>query len=147
MSLPRGHAFATVLLLSASLSAAVAGAWLAFFRAPSYEEPDLPPAYAGRANPLAGDSAAAAEGARLFREKSCTACHGAHADGRGPSARGLNPAPADLAAGTLQKNHSDAWFYWRISEGKHGTAMPRWDGVLEERQRWAIVSYIRSLEK
>ncbi len=41
--------------------------------------------------------------------------------------------------------HSDAYLYYRISEGKPGTAMPSFHGALAEPERWALVAYLRSL--
>jgi mono/diheme cytochrome c family protein len=41
--------------------------------------------------------------------------------------------------------HSDAYLFYRVSEGKAGTAMPAFRGALDEQERWALVSYLRSL--
>lgn len=147
MSLPRGHALLTTAILIAALLALAAGVVVWRFHARRPLEPELPETLQSLENPLASDPAAPEQGKRLFLNKGCTACHGAHADGRGPSAPGLNPPPADFVSGKVLEQHSDAYLYWRISEGKHGTAMPRWDGVLDERERWEVVSFLRSLEK
>ena len=104
----------------------------------------LPHAYAGRANPRAGDPAAAAVGAVLFQDN-CASCHGTHADGHGAAAVGLVPPPANLETGEVVPRHSDAYLYYRISEGKPGTAMPSFHGALGESERWALVAYLRSL--
>ena len=146
MSHPRGHTLLTTAIIITALAALAAG--VVIWRLPSRRpiEPELPAAYRELENPLAADPAAPENGMRLFLGKGCAACHGAHADGQGPAARGLSPAPANFAAGKVLHDHSDAYLYWRITEGKHGTAMPRWDGVLEEKERWEIVSFLRSLE-
>ncbi|MEK7466159.1 MAG: cytochrome c [Planctomycetota bacterium] len=146
MSHPRGHTLLTTAIIVTALAALVAGVvvWRLQSRRPL--EPDLPAAYRSLENPYAIDATARDRGMRLYLNKGCAACHGAHADGKGPAARGLTPAPADFTAGKILHDHSDAWLYWRISEGKHGTAMPRWDGVLEEKERWEIVGFLRSLE-
>ncbi|MCA9982344.1 MAG: cytochrome c, partial [Anaerolineales bacterium] len=41
----------------------------------------------------------------------------------------------------------DDFLYWRISEGGHEfeTAMPSWDGTLDEEARWDVINYIRAL--
>ena len=105
---------------------------------------DLPPAYAGRANPRAGEADTVAVGAALFKDE-CTSCHGPDADGRGPAATGLTPPPANLRGGDTLLRHSDAYLYYRLSEGKPGTAMPSFRGALDEAERWALVAYLRSL--
>jgi mono/diheme cytochrome c family protein len=105
---------------------------------------ELPRAYAGRANPRAGDPQAAAAGAVLFRDN-CASCHGEQADGHGAAAIGLVPPPANLETGDVVPRHSDAYLYYRISEGKPGTAMPSFHGALAEPERWALVAYLRSL--
>ena len=105
---------------------------------------DLPAPYERRANPRASDPTAVAAGAALFRDN-CTSCHGDGADGRGPAAPGLTPAPADLRGSRVIPEHSDAYLFYRVSEGKPGTAMPSFRGTLDEHERWALVSYLRSL--
>jgi len=143
MSLPRGHALVCALVVFAGGAAAVGIAvWRYEHR---YNEPELPEEYRGVANPLEDDHAARDAGARLF-SRNCAPCHGPDADGRGPAAPGLNPPPADFRGGPILRNHSDAFLYWRIAEGKHGTAMPQWDGVLTENERWEVIAFLRSLE-
>jgi mono/diheme cytochrome c family protein len=107
---------------------------------------ELPAAYAGRVNPRAADPVATASGAALFQDN-CTSCHGERADGRGPAAVGLTPPPADLRWGDVLARHSDAYLYYRLSEGKPGTAMPAFRGALDEQERWAVVAYLRSLRR
>lgn len=147
MSLPRGHVLFTTAILAAALAAVAAGilTWVIHGRRPA--EPDLPQDYRHLVNPLPQDGVTRNNGMRIFLNKGCAACHGAHADGRGPAAKKLTPAPADFATGTVLQEHSDAWLFWRISEGKHGTAMPRWDGVLTEKERWEVISFLRSLQE
>jgi mono/diheme cytochrome c family protein len=105
---------------------------------------DLPVAYSGKSNPHTGDPAAIAAGAVLFQEN-CASCHGARADGHGPAAVGLRPSPANFRDGDVLTRHSDAYLFFRVSEGKPGTAMPSFHGALAEDERWAVVAYLRSL--
>lgn len=105
---------------------------------------DLPPELQGRVNPRAHEPAAVAEGAALF-EGNCATCHGAAADGRGEAAPGLNPPPANLRDGDVLRQHSDAYLYYRLGVGKPGTAMPSFHGALDERERWAIIAFLRTL--
>ena len=86
------------------------------------------------ANPLAGNAAAIAEGASLFRAN-CSPCHGLGARGgaRGP----------DLTSGRWTHGGSDAEIFRTISSGVPGTQMPA--NGFEDSETWAIVAYLRSL--
>lgn len=105
---------------------------------------DLPAEYAGKANPRAGDATAIAAGAAIFQEN-CATCHGTQADGRGPASVGLSPSPANFRSGDVLARHSDAYLFFRVSEGKPGTAMPSFHGALADSERWAVIAYLRTL--
>jgi mono/diheme cytochrome c family protein len=102
----------------------------------------VPAEYAGKTNPLGTD--AAAEGAKVFHSN-CEMCHGPQGHGDGPAGGSLDPKPKNLA--TLQESAADEYLYWRISEGKPGTSMVAWKGILSEEQIWQVVSFIRTLKE
>ena len=134
----RGVAAAVVL-------AASVAAWLVVPRLAALRRgEDVPAPYAGRTNPRAGDPAAIAAGAALFQEN-CATCHGAQADGHGPAAVGLSPSPANFRSSDVLARHSDAYLFFRVSEGKPGTAMPSFHGSLADDERWAVIAYLRTL--
>lgn len=101
----------------------------------------VPAEYAGKTNPYGTE--AAVEGAKTF-QSSCEMCHGPEGHGDGPAGQSLDPMPKNLAV--LQKNASDDFLFWRISEGKPGTSMIAWNGILTEEQIWQTVSFIRTLK-
>ena len=101
----------------------------------------VPAEYAGKTNPLGADAAAAGEKAFLAN---CQMCHGPQGHGDGPAGGSLDPKPKNLAV--LQENAGDDYLFWRISEGKPGTSMVAWKGILTEEQIWQIVSFIRTLK-
>ena len=104
----------------------------------------VPAEFAGATNPFGADSAAAASaGAELF-EANCELCHGAQGHGDGIAGQSLEPKPKDLA--DLQVTVGDDFLFWRIHEGKPGTAMVAWNGILTDEQIWQIVSFIRTLK-
>ncbi len=74
----------------------------------------------------------------------CEACHGVTGLGDGPAGQALKPKPANLPA--LASQVGDDYLFWRISEGKPGTSMVGWAGVLNEEQIWQVVAYIRTLK-
>jgi mono/diheme cytochrome c family protein len=105
---------------------------------------DVPADFAGRRNPHAGDALAAQRGRELFLEN-CSPCHGDTGDGHGPAAVGLSPPPANLSSPDLVPQRSDAYLFYRMTQGKRGSAMPSFGHSLSEEERWAIVTYLRGL--
>lgn len=101
----------------------------------------VPAEYAGLNNPLGEDAAAA--GAQVFRAN-CEMCHGPQGHGDGPAGQSLDPKPRNLAS--IQSAAGDDFLFWRISEGKPGTSMVAWRGILTDEQIWQAVSFIRTLK-
>jgi mono/diheme cytochrome c family protein len=101
----------------------------------------VPAEYAGLANPLGID--AAGKGAEIFRSN-CEMCHGPQGHGDGPAGQSLSPRPRNLAE--LQTRAGDDFLFWRIREGKPGTSMVAWKGILSDEQIWQAVSFIRTLK-
>ncbi len=111
-----------------------------------YMRNGLPSDYAGKRNPLPATAENIQAGKQLF-EKKCARCHGVSGHGDGPDAKGLVPAPANLAAIRRMRMASDAYFYWTISEGgaQFNTEMPSWKGTLEESEIWKLILYLHEL--
>jgi mono/diheme cytochrome c family protein len=86
---------------------------------------------------------AAADGEKVFKAN-CASCHGNEGRGDGPASGSLNPKPKDLSV--LQKSVGDDYLFWRTNEGKPGTSMLPWRGVLSEEQIWQVVAFLRTLE-
>ena len=100
-----------------------------------------PAAEKAKKNPLSGVKAV--EQGKKVAEVNCASCHGAGGKGDGAAAVALNPKPADWTSVRVQ-GESDGEIFWKISTGRG--AMPPWKH-LPETDRWAVVSYIRSLKK
>jgi mono/diheme cytochrome c family protein len=100
-----------------------------------------PVAEKGKKNPLASDSKAIEQGAKLA-QTNCVSCHGAKGKGDGVAAAALNPKPADWTSKRV-KDETDGELFWKISNGRG--AMPPWKH-LPENDRWALIRYIRSLK-
>ncbi len=103
--------------------------------------PPVPTEYAGLKNPLGAEAATA--GAQLF-QTNCEMCHGPQGHGDGPAGQALDPKPRNLAA--LQPKVGDDFLFWRIREGKPGTSMVAWKGILTDEQIWQIIAFIRTLK-
>ncbi|HJQ14121.1 MAG TPA: cytochrome c [Anaerolineales bacterium] len=101
----------------------------------------VPAEYAGLSNPLGAEAADA--GAEVFRTN-CAMCHGPQGHGDGPAGQSLVPKPRNLAS--IQAAAGDDFLFWRIREGKPGTSMVAWKGILTDEQIWQAVSFIRTLK-
>jgi mono/diheme cytochrome c family protein len=128
-----------MLVLTACSGSAPAGS--------STQRPTPPADYASKTNPLAGNADAVAKGKDQYSAL-CLACHGEKGLGDGPAGAALSPKPANLQ--TAAKETSDAFLFWRISEGgamdPFKSSMPAQKGVLKEEQIWQMVSYIKTLK-
>ena len=119
-------AVATVAVLGLAGSASAQGAW------------EAPPAEKAKKSP--GGNAASG---KKLAETNCVSCHGNSGKGDGPAAAALNPKPADWTSAKVQ-GESDGSLFWKISNGRG--PMPPWKH-LSEKDRWDLVSYVKSLKK
>lgn len=110
------------------------------------KNPDPPEAFAGLVNPFTDDSQAIAKGDALY-QANCSSCHGNTGEGDGPASAGFEPKPQNLAL--RQSNLSDAYLFWRISEGglmePFNSLMPGWKGLFNEEKIWQVIAFLRTL--
>jgi mono/diheme cytochrome c family protein len=94
-------------------------------------------------NPVKTDGRTVERGSQLFHLH-CVGCHGDSGVGDGRMGKVLGYKPADL---TLEKlaQQTDGEIFWKISKGRE--PMPTWEKQLNARERWDLVSYIRTLLK
>ena len=109
---------------------------------------DPPDDFADLTNPLTNDAETLDAGKTVF-DLNCSTCHGPEGMGDGPAAVALDPAPATLADGEMIGMLSDGYLFWRVTKGgamePFNSAMPTWEQVLTEEQRWQVITYVRSL--
>ncbi len=105
----------------------------------------VPSAYVDVVNPGA-DEASLIRGAEIYAAH-CAVCHGDGGMGDGVAAKGFDPAPAAIAH--TSQMLGDDYLFWRISEGgaaePFSSAMPAWENVLEEDERWDVINYVHAL--
>jgi len=84
-------------------------------------------------NPFDHDAAAAAVGKKLFISAGCMACHGGNARGAvGP----------DLTDDEWLRPFSQPMVFRTIQNGRPGTLMSPFKGVLSDEQIWRLVEYL-----
>ena len=86
------------------------------------------------------------QGRRLYITN-CAMCHGVNADGDSFVAQRFSTAgdkpPPSLRSDSISQQQDGALF-WTISNGVN--RMPTWKALLSADERWALVTYIRSLQ-
>ena len=96
---------------------------------------DRAPASAKAAkNPYSGKPDAVAAGSQVYAAN-CTKCHGLDAKGTGMVPSLLKGTTRSASEGTL---------FWFVTHGNIDDGMPAW-GKLPVKQRWQVVSFIKSL--
>jgi len=93
-------------------------------------------------NPYALDTTAVERGRKLFAIH-CVVCHAADGHGNGPISKVFPPAP-DLRYKTIC-GRTDGFIYGTLTAG--GRAMPSMREGLTSRDRWALVSFVREIQK
>jgi len=96
------------------------------------------------------DEKQAGERGKAIYQQRCAYCHGADGKGTGPLADRLEHKPADLTNNFhTAPGKGDAYLFWRITEGgtaepfrSQKSAMPAFAMVLDESQRWDVLTYV-----
>lgn len=96
-------------------------------------------------NPVPATNESIETGAAIY-SANCAACHGPNGEGDGPASAGLEIKPADLHAEHVQEL-TDGGLFYIVTHGRTGTAMPAWENVLSEQQRWEVVNYLRTFRE
>ena len=94
-------------------------------------------------NPLPRSKEVFAVGRKAYINR-CEVCHGALGNGVGSLTAAYGGKPANLQA-QLFRDYPDGKIYWAIVNGKN--AMPSHAADLTVTQRWAVVHYVRALQR
>ncbi len=106
-------------------------------------EGTVPQEASWRRGPTTVTPEAVGTGRELFQTY-CSVCHGPEAKGTGPVAPKLKSRPYDIT-GQFVGRKRDASLYETIRHG--GVVMPPYREVLAPAETWAVLSYIRSLQR
>ena len=96
-------------------------------------------------NPFANDRRALDAG-RIAYTGSCAVCHGAKGDGRGMFGPTTYPHATDFTTDAA-KGKTDAQLFWIVKNGLGFTAMPAFGAQYKDADIWAMVAYIRALQR
>jgi mono/diheme cytochrome c family protein len=94
-------------------------------------------------NPLPRTKEVFAAGRKAYANR-CEVCHGAIGNGVGSLTAAYGGKPANLQAQQF-RDYPDGKIYWAIVNGKN--AMPAHAADLTETQRWAVVHYVRAVQR
>ncbi len=94
-------------------------------------------------NPLPRTREVFVQGKVAFTNR-CAVCHGAVANGVGSLTAAYGAKPANLQSQQF-RDYKDGQIYWAIVHGKN--AMPSQAADLTEDERWAVVHYVRALQR
>lgn len=89
------------------------------------------------------DSVEIAAGQNIYQSY-CVSCHGANGDANTTLGKVLVPRPRDFTDREAMANLSDSQMAAAISQGKPGTSMAPWGGILNAADIQRVVRYIRS---
>ena len=96
-------------------------------------------------NPYASDNRAITAG-RYAYTGSCASCHGAVGDGKGIFGTSTYPPATDLLSEDA-KEKSDAMLFWITKNGLSFTGMPAFADQYSDADIWALVAYVRALQR
>jgi mono/diheme cytochrome c family protein len=109
--------------------------------------PEVPAEYADKKMPAGWltDPKVIEEGALIYSgevnpQVNCASCHGK--DGK-PVKKGARDFRDKAQMGRM----SDAFWYWRVSEGVPKTKMKAWKSMLSEEQIWQVIAFERQFSK
>jgi len=94
-----------------------------------------------RKNPVP-DNASTVKAGQTVYQGSCVMCHGPTGKGDGSAAIALSKRPSDLSAPSMWA-YSDGQLFAKVTQGQG--AMPQFESLMTETQRWDVVNYIRAL--
>ena len=113
---------------------------------PTAAESFYPEKYEKVKNPLPFNYKTVALGRKIYQDQQCASCHGTDGDGKGDAAvvGRFVVMPRDFTNWQIMSKKTDGMLFYSISKGVHGTWMLPREALLSEKDRWALVSYIRT---
>tara|TARA_B100000686_G_C16800620_1_gene985708 strand:- start:1834 stop:2172 length:339 start_codon:yes stop_codon:yes gene_type:complete len=94
---------------------------------------------------LSGESSTPNEelGKKIYLKR-CKVCHGAKGDTNPFAAKVLNPPPRNFTSEQSKKELTEERMVFSATNGRPGTAMMPWKGILSQDEIFAVIYYIRN---
>lgn len=73
----------------------------------------------------------------------CASCHGAPGVAPHSLGLGMTPPPPNLVLRGRERTPGE--LYWTVTNGIKMTGMPAWEYRMTERERWAVVAFLKTL--
>ncbi len=106
---------------------------------------DIPDKYKSMKNPQEVSDASMVKLGKMMYSKHCKSCHGNFGKGDGPKARSIDADLGDFTSAEFQAQ-KDGVVYYQSFVGRD--EMPNFEKkITDEEERWAIVTYMRTLKK
>lgn len=106
---------------------------------------DVPAKYQEMKNPQAADDSEMLRIGKMNYSRHCKSCHGNVGEGNGPKARSIDVDLGDFTSAEFQAQ-KDGVIYYQSFVGRD--EMPNFEKKIpDDEDRWAIVTYIRTLKK
>jgi len=106
---------------------------------------DVPAKYKSMTNPQAAADASMIKLGKMMYAKHCKSCHGNFGKGDGPKARSIEADLGNFTTAEFQAE-KDGVIYYQSFVGRDD--MPNFEKkITDEEERWAIVTYLRTLKK
>jgi len=137
-----GAGLAIVLTGSYDVRATASHTWFVGWALETTRERAVAEAAAGVDVPDLDDPEMVEAGFRAYRDM-CAGCHTPPGGDDSPVARGMNPAPPEMAHAAEEL--SDAELFWVTKHGLRMTGMPAWGVTHDDQSLWEIVAFVRRL--
>jgi mono/diheme cytochrome c family protein len=133
----------TVVLMAAGLAGQEKQPSKAGAAAQSPHTYNITPGEKDRTNPVRLTDTSVERGKKIFASQ-CAACHGDKGDGKSELAAEMKIQPADLTKPDLLDRRTDGELFAIIGTGSE--KMPGQASRMQDRERWQVINYLRSLE-
>jgi mono/diheme cytochrome c family protein len=84
-----------------------------------------------------------ADGKAIFDTR-CSPCHGMDGGGDGPASAAITPKPRNFREPEFWSGRTDTQLHAVVKQGRPGTLMPPFEGVLSDPEMDAVVAYLRT---
>ena len=120
--------------------------FMAMMAQPPAQAPTIPPEAAAVTNPVKPTPESLAHAKTIFGID-CAICHGQKGDGKGEVVEELKLKMKDFTDPSVLKDRTDGELFYIIKNGDSAQKMPAEGPRAKDNDIWALVNYLRTLQK